>query len=73
VTTTVRDSSQLLHVDMHELTAAAGLDPTDHTARRTIHPSEPVHAVTDQDPMHRRGRDTHDAREASWAELAGLT
>ena len=72
VTAAIRDPGQLLDVDVNQLTAPAGLDPADHPPGGTVHPSQPVHAVTDQDPMHRRGRHPHDPAEAGWAQFAGL-
>ena len=48
------------------------LDPSDHPARRPVHPTQPVHAMTDQHPMHRRGRDTNDARQSGRTEPARL-
>src|SRR3954449_13386527 len=68
-----RWSPYLLHVDVDQLTAAGGVDPADDPARRAVHPSELVHSVAHEDPVHRRGRNTDDPGKPGRTQLAGLT
>ena len=72
VTAAVGDPGQLLHVDVDQLAATARLDPADHPPGRPVHPPQPVHAVADQDPMHRRGRHPDDPGQAGRTQPAGL-
>jgi len=68
VSAAVGDAGELLDVDVDQLTEVAGLDPADHSSRGPVQPPQPVDAVADQDPVHRRRRDIDDAGQAGWAE-----
>ena len=66
------DAGQLLDVDVDQLTGTHGVDPTHDPPGGAVHPGQPVEAVADQDPMHRRGRHAHDPGQPGWSEPAGL-
>ena len=58
-------------VDMDELANVVSFDPANHSASRTVHPTEAVHVVSDH-AMDRRCRDVDDAREPGWSEFSAL-
>src|SRR3954470_3080800 len=66
---TIRDPTQLLDVDVDELTGPGRGDPSDHPPGGWIHRAELVQALTDQHPMHRRGMHLHDARDTRRPQL----
>jgi len=68
--TAVGDAGQLFHVDVHELTAAGGVDASHHPSCGPIHPTQPVHTMAHQDPVHAGGRDPQDPADARRAQLA---
>ena len=68
VATAVWHSGEFLDVDVHELAAVVGFDAADHSPGWPIHPSQPVHAVTNQHPMNCRCRHADDPSESSRAQ-----
>src|SRR5690606_11220685 len=64
VATAIGHAGELLHVDVDQLAATGRLDPADHPTGRAVQPGQPVDAVADQDPVHRRGRNTDDPGQA---------
>ena len=64
------DATQLLHVDVDELSGSIGVDPPNDLTGRAVHPGEPVEPVADQYLVDGGGGQTHDARDPSRAEFA---
>src|ERR671910_1591755 len=62
------DAAQFLDVDVHELAGVAHLHPTDRRPGYPIEVIESVEAVTEQNRVHRRGRQSHDPRDPSRAQ-----
>jgi hypothetical protein len=54
VAAAVGHAGELLDVDVDQFAAAAGLDAADHPAGRPVHPTQLVHSMADQHPVHRR-------------------
>src|SRR5204863_1493714 len=50
---TVRHAPELLHVDVDELAGPGALVATDHPRGGSVHPVEPVQAVSAKDPVDR--------------------
>lgn len=73
VPTTWWHPGELLDVDVDQFTGVVGVDASDDPAGRAVHPSEPVHAVANQDPVHGRGGDLDDAGQAGRSEATGPT